>query len=167
MATPALPNQRQWTTPLIIGTYLVTGISGTMLFFHFGESLLKEAHEWIGMLFAFGALLHVQNHWIPFKRHFTRPLAQTVMAAALVAGLGFMVAAGDESGGSPVRAVMHSIEQAPLPVVAQLQQRELSELVGLLEGAGFKVADAGVTLEALAAANQRSPREIIPVVFQR
>ncbi len=167
MASSTLPSQRQWTTPLIIGTYLVTGISGAMLFFHFGESLIKEAHEWIGMLFLLGALLHIRGHWVPFKRYFTRPLAQTVIAAALVAGTAFMIASGNEAGGSPVRAVMQSIEQAPLPVLAQLQQREPQELVALLESAGLTITDPGAPLHELAKANGRSPREVIPLLFSR
>lgn len=158
---------RQWSTPLIIGAYLVTGVSGVMLFFHFGESLIKDAHEWIGMLFVLGALLHIKNHWTPFKRYFSKPIAQAVMVSALAAGLSFMVVSGDEPAGNPVRAVMHSIEQAPLSQVAQLQKRDLNELVQSMQSAGFTVTDPDQTLQMIADANGQSPRKIIPLLFQQ
>jgi len=158
---------RKWSTPLIIGSYLITGISGVMLFFHLGESLIKEAHEWIGILFVAGALLHITNHWTPFKRYFSKPLAQGVMATALVAGTLFVGASALESeGGSPVRAVMHSVEKAPLSVVAQLQQRDEEELVNLMKTAGYEVTDTSESLQTLAAVNNRSTRELIPLLFR-
>lgn len=167
MATATTGNLRSWATPLIIGSYLITGISGVMLFFHLGESLIKEAHEWIGMLFAIGATLHITSHWTPFKRYFTRPLAVSVIAVSLVAGTTFIVGAAGEEGGSPVRAVMHTIEQAPLATVAQLQQRDERELVTLLEGAGYEVTDVGESVQTIAAVNNRSAREIIPLLFRQ
>jgi len=158
---------RQWSTPLIIGAYLVTGISGVMLFLHYGESLIKEAHEWIGMLFVIGALLHIKNHWTPFKRYFSKPIAQTVIVSSLAAGLTFMVVSGDEPRGNPVRAVMQSIEQAPLSQVAQLQNRDLNDLVQRMQSAGFSVNDPSQTLQVIADANGHSPRELIPLLFQQ
>lgn len=155
-----------WSTPLVIGAYLVTAISGVMLFFHVGESLIKEAHEWIGLIFVFGALLHIKNHWLPLKKHFTRPVAQTVIASVLIAGAAFVVVSGNEGVGNPVRAVMHSMEQAPLSLVAQLQQRDEAELVRLLENAGFMVTDPGASLQKLAEVNNTSSREIIPLLFR-
>lgn len=165
MANKLAPSLRSWTTPLIIASYLITGISGVMLFFHFGESLVKAAHEWLGMLFVLGAGLHISNHWRPFKRYFSKPLAATVMVGVLAAGGAFIVGAGTDSGGSPVRAVMHSIEQAPLTLLAQLQQRDEAELVKRLEQAGYEVSDSGESVQSLAALNNRSSRELIPLLF--
>lgn len=155
-----------WSTPLVIGAYLVTGISGVMLFFHLGESLIKEAHEWIGLIFVVGAVLHIKSHWVPFKKHFTRPVAQTVIASVLIVGAAFVTISGNEGGGSPVRAVMHSMEKASLSLVAQLQQRDEAELVQLLEKAGFEVTDPEESLQTLAAVNNTTSREIIPLLFR-
>lgn len=166
MAANKSPNLRSLTTPLVIGSYLVTGISGVMLFFHIGESLIKEAHEWIGLLFAIGATLHISTHWTPFKRYFSKPVALGVMLASLTAGTAFMVEAGTHAGGgSPVKAVMSRIEQAPLTLVARLQQRDESELVALLEQQGYTVTDPGESVQTLAAVNNRSSRELIPLLF--
>jgi hypothetical protein len=159
-------NLRSVTTPLIIASYLITGVSGVMLFFHFGEALIKEAHEWIGVLFVIGALLHIANHWMPFKRYFAKPLARTVIVSVLAAGSAFMVVSGSESDDNPVKAVMHSIEQAPLSLVAQLQQREEGELVRILENAGMRVTDSEESVQTLAAVNNRSSREVIPLLFR-
>jgi hypothetical protein len=160
-------NLRNGSTPLTIGTFVITGFSGLLLFFHFGEGLLKEAHEWIGLAFVLGALLHVRSNWSPFKRYFSSALPKAVIGAVLAASVAVIAVSASESGGSPVRAVMHSIEKAPLTLIAQLQQRDEQALVRLLEASGMTVMDPAQSIEVIAAANSKSVREVIPLLFER
>lgn len=164
MATPS-SHRRNWSTPLTIGTFLFTAVSGLMLFLHFGEGLVKEAHEWIGIAFILGALLHVKVNWAPFKRYFSLGLPRAVMASVLAGSLVFMVASGHEEGGNPMVAAIKTIEKAPLSLVAQLQSRDAGELHRLLETEGFQVADNSTTLQTIAADSGRSERELIALLF--
>lgn len=164
MATPS-SNKRDWSTPLTIGTFLFTAVSGLMLFLHFGEGLIKEAHEWIGLAFIVGALLHVKVNWAPFKRYFSLGLPRAVMASVLAGSLVFVVASSQEEGGNPMRTAIKTIEAAPLSLVAQLQSRDVHELHMLLETEGFQVADNSTTLQTIASDNGRSGRELIALLF--
>lgn len=165
MATINPANHRKWSTPLTIGTFLFTGVSGVLLFFHLGEGLVKEAHEWIGIAFILGALLHVKTNWAPFKRYFSLGLPRAVMASVLAGSLVFMVASGHEEGGNPMIAAIKTLEKAPLSMVAQLQSRDADELHMLLEAEGFQVADNTTSLQTIASDSGRSERELISLLF--
>lgn len=167
MAKQSAKNTRNWSTPLTIGTFLFTGVSGVMLFLHFGEGLVKEAHEWIGLAFIVGALLHVKVNWTPFKRYFSLGLPRAVMASVLAGSLVFMVASGHEEGGNPMKAAIKSIEAAPLSLVAQLQSRDADELHNMLETRGFTVADNSCTLQTIASDSGKSGRELIALLFEQ
>lgn len=164
--TPRNPAKtRHWATPLTIGTFLFTAVSGGLLFFHTGEGLVKEAHEWIGMAFIFGALLHVTSNWAPFKRYFTLSWPRAVMASVLAGSLVFTVATGHEEGGNPMIAAIKTLEKAPLSMVAQLQSRDADELHMLLETEGFQVADNNTSLQTIASDSGKSGRELIALLF--
>lgn len=39
---------RKWATPLTIGSFLLMGVTGILMFFHLDIGLNKLAHEWAG-----------------------------------------------------------------------------------------------------------------------
>ena len=41
--------QRQWTTPLVAGSFLLMGATGILMFFHWDTGLNKTVHEWLGI----------------------------------------------------------------------------------------------------------------------
>ncbi len=165
MASLNRTNTRNWVTPVTIGTSIFTGISGVLLFFHLGEGLLKEAHEWIGIVFILAALLHVESNWKPFRRYFSLGLPRVVMASVLAGSLTFMVLSGHEEGGNPMIAAIKTIEKAPLSLVAQLQSRDAEELHILLEQRGYKVSDTSASLQTIANDSGKSDRELIRIIF--
>lgn len=165
MATQTPAKTRNWSTPLTIGTFLFTGVSGVMLFLHLGEGVVKEAHEWIGIAFIVGALLHVTNHWKPFKRYFSLALPRAVMASVLAGSLAFMLVSGNGESGNPMITAIKSIENAPLSLVAQLQSRDTEELHRLLEAQGIEVSESSATLHTIASDNGKSGRELIALLF--
>ncbi len=165
MTTRSPAKTRNWATPLTIGTFLFTAVSGVLLFFHLGEGLVKEAHEWIGIAFILGALVHVKTNWSPFKRYFSLGLPRAVMASVLAGSLVFMVASGHEEGGNPMVAAIKTLEKAPLSMVAQLQSRDADELHMLLETEGFQVADNNTSLQTIASDSGKSGRELIALLF--
>jgi hypothetical protein len=166
MASRLKSDRRAFATPLVIGGYLVTALTGVMLFFHLGEGLVKGAHEWLGLLFVPAALLHLSHHWNPFKRYLSRGVPRSIIAATLVVALGFVateLATG--SGGNPLHNAMHTIETAPLTVVAQLQQRDVTELLDTLKAAGFAEVEADESIATIAALHHTPSRQIFALLF--
>ena len=50
--------ERQWVTPLVAGSFLLMGVTGILMFFHWDSGLNKAAHEWLGWLMIIGVALH-------------------------------------------------------------------------------------------------------------
>ncbi len=158
---------RHFATPLVIGSYLVTGISGVMLFFHLAESTIKEAHEWIGILFVLGAVIHMATHWTPTKQYFGKNGPRIIMLATLIGASVFVSEGLTKTGGNPIRSVLNSVETAPLTMLAQLQQRPVTELVKQLGEAGLHDIDASTNIKTIAISHSASPKRVMAIIFQQ
>ncbi len=156
---------RNWSTPITIGAFLITGLSGVFIFFHVGEELFHDAHQWLGLALVVGGLLHIVKHWKPFTRYFKRRPSMTVIALLLVAATGVMAISGHEDEHGPVRAVMHNIEESSISALAALQHRQPEELRQRLTRSGFRVASLDDSPAAIAAANGTDSRELVMLLF--
>jgi len=155
---------RPWSTPLVIASSVIVTVSGVMMFFHLGDELVKGAHEWLGLLFAGGMLLHILNHWPAFKRYFSQRMAVVIMSVVMLAGSGFIAASAMNEGKHPVRLVVDQVLELPLSRLALMQDRSLAEIEQVLATAGIK-ASAESSLEGLAQSNQRHPFELVELLF--
>src|SRR3990167_4662407 len=90
--------QRPWITPLVIGTFVLMAVTGSLMFFHLDTGLNKTAHEWLGWAMVAAVLLHLLLNMNAFKRYFTQTTGRWVMlASAAVLALSF-VPLGDGGG---------------------------------------------------------------------
>lgn len=135
-----LSTQRPWITPVVIGAFLLSAVTGVLMFFHLDSGLNKTAHEWLSWAMVIGVSLHVLLHMPTFKRYFSQTPGRIVMGAfALVLALSFIPAGG--SGGSdpgfapPVRA----LAKAPITVLAQVAGTSTGDLKARLQAAGLTV----------------------------
>ncbi len=130
---------RKWATPLTIGTFLVMGVTGTLMFFHLDEGLNKLLHEWAGwvMLAAVGA--HVFLNWRAFTVYFKRPAALGIMVVAAGVLVLSFVPVG-QGGGSPVPLVMGALSEAPVERVIAVAGLGLEDGLNRLAEAGYPIA---------------------------
>lgn len=56
---------REWATPLTIGLFLLMGVTGLLMFFHWDNSLQKTLHEWLRWLMVAAAVVHALANWLP------------------------------------------------------------------------------------------------------
>ena len=59
---------RRWITPLMVGSMLVSGMSGTLMFFDVANDLQEEIHEWLGIVLMSGAICHVLLNFQSLKK---------------------------------------------------------------------------------------------------
>lgn len=140
---------RPWITPLVMGAFLLSAVTGVLMFFHLDSGLNKLAHEWLSWAMLGGVLLHVLLNLPAFKRYFGQKTALTVMGVfALVLALSFVPSAGAKKAPSyaaPVRA----LASAPLPVLAQVLGKTPEALKADLAQAGLPVDNDGQSLQDL------------------
>ncbi|MCV6589537.1 MAG: DUF4405 domain-containing protein [Marinobacterium sp.] len=162
--SPSYRSTRPWSTPLTIASALVVAISGVIMFFHLGDSLVKGAHEWIGMLFVIAMVLHILQHWPAFRRYFAQRKGVIVISAVLLASTGFVAASALSTSKHPAHLVVDTVLSLPLEKVAVINDITTAQLQQQLDTAGIS-ADNNDTLAALAHQHQRHPFELLALVF--
>jgi len=138
---------RKWATPLTVGSFLVMGVTGTLMFFHLDSGLNKTVHEWAGWAMLLGVGAHLAINWRAFMGYFKRPVALGVMGAGALALAISFVPAG-QGGGSPVPLVMGALFDAPIEQVIALGGKSEAEGLAALAEAGISVAPGQSLTEA-------------------
>lgn len=160
---------RPWATPLVIGTFLVMAVTGSLMFFHYDTAAMKTFHEYAGLAMVVGGLAHLFLNWRAFLIYFRRPLAAGLMAlGAVVLGLTFVpgVLPGVVSGaGLGPKVVMESMGNARIEVLAELAGKPVDQLMTELTAAGFAGIDPTKTVKATAAGDGEKMRKILAVAL--
>ncbi len=134
-----LNTQRPWITPLVIGAFFLSAVTGVLMFFHLDSGLNKTAHEWLSWAMVIGVTLHVLINMPAFKRYFTQTTGKVVMGVfALVLALSFIPAGG--AGGEPGFAPpVRALANAPITVLAQVAGTTTDDMKAKLQAAGVTV----------------------------
>lgn len=159
---------RKVTTPITGALSLVIGVSGVMLFFHFAEGLVKEAHEWLGMAFVAAILIHLAINWSTFKQHFRKPAAW--VGTGIVSALSVMFLLSSLSGtphDNPTRSIMRSIQTAAVSDLAPVFKISQSDLIQKLDKAGVEIETGQESLQELADKSGVNSRRLIAVLVSR
>lgn len=125
--------QREWVTPIAVGAFLISAVTGVAIFFHIDTGLAKVAHEWLSWLLLFAVLLHVGANFFGFKRYFSSGKALALMGVAmLVLVASFMPLGGERGGegGKPFMKPVRALAAAPLSTlaaVAKISPEQLRE----------------------------------------
>jgi len=156
---------RSWATPLIIGSFLLMGVSGTLMFFHAETTLMKVVHEWAGWLMLLGAGAHVVLNWRAFTTYFKRPAALGIMvvSAALLA-FTFLPIGPAQNTGDLTRIAMGALSGGQIETLAELAGSDIDSVLAELGAAGFE-ADATDTPNRLSGGDRFAQMEILTTIF--
>lgn len=127
---------RKWATPLTVGSFMIMGVTGSLMFFHVDIGLNKTVHEWAGWAMLIGVGAHMLLNWRAFTTYFKRPLAVGIMAVGAVAlALSFVPMGGE--GGNPAFRVVNAMNSATVESVVALSGQPMAEAIAHLGEAGF------------------------------
>lgn len=155
-------------TPIVAAVFVVSATTGMLLFFHVGERLIKELHEWIGLAFVVAAALHIARNGRALLGHGRKPGLWIAMALVLATAAAFIVPALQEpagGGNEGTRKLIGIVQRAPLGELAPLLATTPAALTTRLEAAGLTVAGSSVSLADIAAASGRPPREVLELAL--
>ena len=150
-------SHRPWITPLIIGSFLVSAVTGIVIFFHLDTGLVKPAHEWLSWIMVLAVLPHVLLNMLPFKRYFKQKIGLWIMGiSAVVLALSVLSpgggAAKDPGFAPPIRA----LAKAPITVLAQVAGTSTEDMKARLQAAGYTVTDVQQSVADLAGGELRA-----------
>jgi hypothetical protein len=132
---------RPWITPVVIGAFFLSAVTGVLMFFHLDSGLNKTAHEWLSWAMVIGVSLHVLLNMPAFKRYFTQTTGRVVIGLfAAVLALSF-IPAGGEGGSEPGFAPpVRALAKAPISVLAQVAGTSTEDVKAGLQAQGFTVS---------------------------
>ncbi|RDV24299.1 DUF4405 domain-containing protein [Alteromonas aestuariivivens] len=137
---------RVWATPLLTGAFLLSGITGVMLFFHLNTPLNKLAHEYLSWVLLFAAACHVGANFRAFLQHLKRPLGQS-----LVAAFGLLLAASfyskSEGPRDPAAPAIRTLSSIPLSELARLSGQSHQQVADIMAGMGYEIDSLEQPLE--------------------
>lgn len=144
------PIQR-YATAATAALFLVTGVSGVLMFFHVGGKMFTSLHEWLGMLFVAAAALHLVRNGRGMVKVMKTMRAQVLFGLVGAAALAFVATSTGSSAMNPAFALVRAVEKAPISAIAPVLGVTVEDLAVRLRGAGVDVTGADQTFAEMAA----------------
>ncbi|MCE5212954.1 MAG: DUF4405 domain-containing protein [Deltaproteobacteria bacterium] len=156
---------REWATPITIGAFALSAVTGIMLFFKVELGLIKPVHEWLSWLLVIGTILHLIANWKASVHYISKPVGKGILIFFLVLIFSAFIPLGGESKGSPVKKMVGSLIQNPLSEVALIADHNPDEAINILKAKGINVDNKEQTIREIAAKNNKSPIDVLNVIF--
>lgn len=135
--------KREWATPVVMGAFTLSGLTGVALFFGWKSQTTLTIHQWLGLTFAIGGLAHITVNFPAYKRHLKQPLALTIMLVYVALTIAaFLPLAPARPTNNPMTKLLAVLQRAPLNDMAHIFKVEPQILVERLKTAGFQVASS-------------------------
>lgn len=142
----------RYSTPLTVGLFLVSAVSGMALFFHFQGALFHGMHEWLSMLFLLPVAFHLVRNRNAFLTYFKKGWMAVPVAGALAAAIIFALpaltgVAGERRPPQTMGAeITRALTNARIADLAPVFGQEPAELMDRLRAAGISVPGPDATL---------------------
>lgn len=154
----------RYATPLTLGLFTISAVSGAALFVHVGDGLFHSMHEILSMVLLVPFVLHVWRNWRAFLGYFKRSALWISVAVCAVAAGGFAVASGTSSGGNPLFQFADRMESAPISALAPALGTDETRLLDALTAAGLTPLSPADSIKAIAARTGRDAFEVLAIV---
>ncbi len=166
---------RSWVTPIALGSFLLIGITGLLMFFKMRGNLIVVAHEWLSPIFAIAACVHIWLNWSAIRAVLSRARGLTIVGL-FIALLAFSIAPFDEAA-EVARHHGHGQEglgrrsaeillRARIATVAELTGRTPQQLRERLDRCGILVTSDDAALAEVAHQSQVHPARALAAVLE-
>jgi len=166
---------RSWVTPITIGSFLLLGVTGLLMFFKVRGGLIAVAHEWLSPIFVVGASLHIWLNWGAVRANLSR--ARGIIIVGLFAALLVFSVAPFKEAEDHAREHGHGQEmvgrraaelllRARISTVAELTGRAPQQLRDRLGRYDVRVTSDEVTLVDAARQSQVSLVRVLDAVLE-
>lgn len=156
---------KKWSTPLTIGAFILMAVTGILMFLHQSTGLNKVAHEWVGIIFVVGALVHVWSNFPALTTHLKKPKRLAVIALfTVILGLTFISTGDAPAAGRGDNAIMAKLANAPISQLAQLADKPEAQVLELLQSNGIAISSGDQSI-ADSTGDLRAGMQALSIVF--
>ncbi len=161
---------RKWATPVTIGAFALSAVTGILLFFNVRTGMVKPVHEWLSWLLVVGTMFHAIINRHGLMKYLSKPLGRGIMIFFALLICASLLPLGEGQGksnsrGNPLARATDSLIRSPLTEVAQIADHEADEAVGLLKSKGINVERKDQTIQEIAAENRVNPLRVLDAIF--
>jgi len=157
---------KSWATPLIIATFIISAVTGVLIFFHQESGLIKPVHEWLSWALVTGGVLHTIANWKSFSGYFSRKSALAIISTGLLITIAAITVPSQGKGGNPMKRISNTLSTASIETLAPVVKLSPEQAIAKLEKKGLKVGDARQSIKEIAAANGRETQKVILSLFE-
>lgn len=155
---------RTWATPITIGAFILTAVTGIMLFFRLDLGLTKVVHEWLSWFLVAGTICHVIANWTCMTGYLGSRLGRGVIAVFITITCACLVPLGDSHGENPHKTsniLLHS----SLSSVALAAGHKPDEALSLLRAKGIQAEGTDQNIADIARSNGKAPLYVLEIIF--
>jgi hypothetical protein len=152
--------RRDWVTPITIGAFLLSAVTGVLIFFHIDSGANKFMHEWLGWVLLGAAALHALANLPGLKAHLGSRRGQALVGIFVVALL-ISFAPLNDNDEPPFAAPMRALANAPLTTLAQVAQVSPEQLRADMVKAGLQPVSNEQTLSELVGADTHRQMHVL------
>jgi hypothetical protein len=158
--------QRNWVTPITAGAFLLSAVTGVLIFFHVDSGANKFVHEWLSWVLLGGALLHTTANFAGLRMHLRTRRGQALIGLFVVALVLSFIRPGGGRSEPPFMAPVRALGEANLATLAQVAQVTPAQLRDRLGKAGVHVDSDQQTLVELVGSDTRRQMQVLNRVFK-
>lgn len=156
---------RDWITPLTIGSFVLVAATGILMFFHLNTGFSKVAHEYLSWVFLGAVALHILVNVRPFKKAFASNKGRSLIAVFVLVLAGSLLPV--KNAEHPLAPPIRALGAAPLTEVADIANIDTAELRRRLDTAGVKMTSDKQSLQELVGDDLRAQVKALNSVFDR
>lgn len=159
-----MSKMRKWATPITIGAFILSAVTGIMLFFKLNLGMVKVVHEWMSWLLVGGTVFHVIANGRLFAGYFSTHLGRAIIVVFILFTCAALIPLGEKQGhaGPPVASILN---RTPLSSVAMAAGHTPDEAVALLKANGVKIEGKEQSIAEISRENGKDPVYLLDMIF--
>ncbi len=156
---------RAWATPLTLGAFALSAITGILLFFKINLGLVKPVHEWLSWLLVIGTAFHLFVNWRPSVQYLTRPVGKGILAVFFLLICASLLPLTEGKRKPPFNTITDALLNSPISTVAQVANHTPDETLEILRSSGISAAGQEQTIREIAKVNNKQAMDVLTVIF--
>jgi len=163
-AMKRVTKMRAWATPITIGAFILTAVTGIMLFFKLDLGLTKVVHEWLSWLLVAGTVFHVIANWKFMTGYLGSHLGRGIIAVFIAITCACLVPHGDSHGENPHKT-SNILHHSSLSSVAMAAGHKPEEALSMLRAKGMQIEGINQNIAEIARNNGMTPINVLEIIF--
>lgn len=152
--------QREWITPITMGSFLLSAVTGVLIFFHLDTGANKFVHEWLSWVLLAGVALHAAVNFNAVKKHLLTRRGQWLLGLfVILLAVSFVPLGGDKE--PPFVTPVRALANAPLATLAEVGKISPAQLTERLQQAGLNPVSMQQSLSDLAGSDTRKQMRLL------